>query len=126
MVTFTCLVCFVLNMSMVGVDFIRELDTSTTHLHEEINVTSQRNSAQIFARGFRIPRTPTPKANTPKPKAKQPKQEPKNNKSDAPKGSHVNNQRESNREKHENADARRQKEQKKAQEKKEKNKKKNK
>ncbi len=121
--TFACLLCFVLNASMVGVSPIKNQSSLLSKiLIEQEVLTSKQNSTPHFAKGFRPPRGVSPKP-APKPKGQPPKQQPKSGGKDSPKGSHDKNQRESNREKHENADARRQKEQKKAEEKKERNKK---
>ena len=121
--TFACLLCFVLNTSMVGVGPIEKSEFSAVQSIDRAgSFDIQQNSTPHFAKGFRPPRGVSPKQ-APRPKGQPPKQQPKSGGKDSPKGSHDKNQRESNREKHENADARRQKEQKKAEEKKERNKK---
>ena len=107
--TLTCLACFVLNTSMVGVNSIEGSAFSAPQFKEETGFELQDNLNQTFAKGFKLPKAA--------PKAQQPK-------GNAPKGGHDKNVREGNREKHEKADGRRQKEQAKAEEKKENNKKK--
>jgi hypothetical protein len=124
---FVCLLCFVLNASMVGIGPVGRPSLSTIQTTDGAGLLdAQEDLSPCIARGFRLPRGGTPKGRAPKPKGKEPKQAPKGNGKESPKGSHENNQRESNREKHENANARRQREQKKAEEKREQNKKKNK
>ncbi len=123
LMTFACLLCFVLNASTVGVGPIEKSEFSVIqNIDRAGSFDIQQNSASYFAKGFRLPRGGLPKT-APTPKGQPLKQQPKGGGKDSPKGSHDKNQRESNREKHENANARRQKEQKKAEEKREQNKK---
>lgn len=118
---FVYLLCFVLNASVDAADSMESRFFDVQAVKKISPPDSQENLSLYYlqpsqlSKGFRPPKGGVPKGRAPKPKG---------GGKEAPRGGHDKNQREGNREKHENGDARRQREQRKAEEKKERNKKK--
>ncbi|MFS8562824.1 MAG: hypothetical protein LVR00_00185 [Rhabdochlamydiaceae bacterium] len=80
-----CVVCFIFNISMVGVDVIEERNGYAVLSEKEMRVALSNTSHQAFTRGFRLPKIRVSKTPAPKPKAKPSKPQPKGKETEAPK-----------------------------------------